>query len=527
MNKPRKPLWKRILRSCTFAIIAFATLAALALSWISFQSRREWAKTKADLIARGEKLSMVELAPPPIPDEQNFFADPLWREVSEVESFTDAEGKSVTQPKVPYKEQKLTQALAQKLPPSLKDRANDLPGVGVRDGEVAMNVAQRASAAIRRVSDKTDRKLLAQLVVDSLQPMAPTIAQVIDLLKRSGARAQIDYSLGPVAPIPHLNILMRLNQILSARAIANLYLGRPESSAEDVLSLLRLADTIKSEPVLISFLVRTSLIGMATWTISEGIRDHLWTDGQLAGFAPKLDTIDLWPQFELVLRGERGSLNQFVELWQQSPARARDIIGNNQGNGTGILEQKYLKLACYEIGARLFNSSDQSAYNRMVQKQVDAIARASVQGVAPEDFPSQKSDDEGSARFHPLWAVFSPLLPSPASSICYTQDRMTLTRIACALERHWLQDRSYPESLRALVPSLLPDVPSSVLAGQKIHYRPEGSGAFRLWTAGWDKVDEEGSAASARAGSRNRNRGDWVWWVPPLPLPAKRQPSPP
>lgn len=522
MNKPRSALWKRLLRFFLFALVVLVTLAFLAGSWISFQGRREWARTKADLLARGEKLSLVELAPPLIPDDQNFFADPLWREVLETESFTNAEGNFVTKPKVPYKEQKLTQALAQKLPSTLKDRANNLPGVGARDGDMAVGAAQKASAAIRRVSNKTDRKLLAQFVVDSLQPMAPTITQVTDLLQRSGARAEIDYSLGPVAPIPHISILLRFEQILCARALANLYLGHPESSADDVLSLLRLTETIKTEPTLISLLVRTNIVGTAIWTISEGIRDHLWTDRQLAGFASKLDTIDLWPQFELVLRGERGSLNQFVELWRQSPARARDIIGNNQGNRAGILEQKYLKLACYEIGARLFNSSDQSAYNRMVQNQVDAIARASMQGIAPKDFPLQKSDDERARRFHPLRAIFSSISFPPALGICYTQDRIALVRAACALERHWLRDNSYPESLRALVPSLLPDVPSSVLAGQKIHYRLEGSGAFRLWTAGWDEIDEDGSVAAAREGSRHRRSGDWVWWVPPLPLPAKR-----
>ncbi len=73
----------RALRFLLFAAIVLATLVALALSVSSYNSRREWAKTKADLIARGEKLSLVELAPPPIPDEQNFYAAPLWLELAD------------------------------------------------------------------------------------------------------------------------------------------------------------------------------------------------------------------------------------------------------------------------------------------------------------------------------------------------------------------------------------------------------------------------------------------------------------
>src|SRR6478752_2150119 len=82
----------RALRFFLFGAIVLATLVALALSVVSYKARREWAKTKADLIARGEKLSLIELAPPPIPDAQNFYADPMWLELADAQPLPGISG---------------------------------------------------------------------------------------------------------------------------------------------------------------------------------------------------------------------------------------------------------------------------------------------------------------------------------------------------------------------------------------------------------------------------------------------------
>lgn len=519
MNKSHSPWWKRLLRGAFFAFVALLTLVALAAAGISFQGRREWARTKADLLARGERLSLIELAPPPIPDEQNFFGDPLWSEVFELETSTDKDGQLLTHPKVPYREQKLDRTLHQPLSKALRERGNTLPGIGITEHPGTLPVTA-VTLAMRRANSETDRQFLAQFSIDALRPLSPMLARITALLQRPGARAQVDYSLGLTTPMPHLSSILYIGQVLTARAMAELYLGDSESSKADVLSILRLSNTLKTEPLLISLLIRTSIIGMANTVISAGIYGHLWTEPQLVEFTPALGGIDLLPQFAQVLRGERGIVNQFVELARRSPARAYEIVrpGNHVTWKSGRFDR-----ASYEIGSRLFNSSDQSQFNLAMQSQADAIERASGRGLSPVDFTSPKTDDTWRKLFHPLWALYSSTTRDspPACIVSYVMDQTSLTRIACALERYRMRHRSYPANLHALAPDLLPELPSAAIAGQKIQYRLEGNGRFQLWTAGWNQIDEGGTLPSIKEGSKYRWRGDWAWWVPLPPLPPK------
>ncbi|MEO6846488.1 MAG: hypothetical protein ABI254_04465, partial [Chthoniobacterales bacterium] len=62
-------------------LVVLISVYALAYAWISWSAKREWVQTKKELEARGEKLSFVDFVPPEVPDEENFFMTPLFREL--------------------------------------------------------------------------------------------------------------------------------------------------------------------------------------------------------------------------------------------------------------------------------------------------------------------------------------------------------------------------------------------------------------------------------------------------------------
>ena len=100
--------------------------------------------------------------------------------------------------------------------------------------------------------------------------------------------------------------------------------------------------------------------------------------------------------------------------------------------------------------------------------------------------------------------------------------------VACALERYRLAQGQYPDTLGALVPTWLKQVPADLLdpKGAPLKYRREADGGFVLYSIGLNRLDDRGMLAPSPSnepwrGFRPSDRffrlldeGDWVWSQP-------------
>jgi hypothetical protein len=81
-------------------------------------------------------------------------------------------------------------------------------------------------------------------------------------------------------------------------------------------------------------------------------------------------------------------------------------------------------------------------------------------------------------------------------------------KVACALERHRLQNSQFPPTLEALCPAFISKLPHDLITGKPFLYRLQEDGGFLLYSVGWDGLDDGGSPASSSARGA---KGDWVW----------------
>jgi hypothetical protein len=98
--------------------------------------------------------------------------------------------------------------------------------------------------------------------------------------------------------------------------------------------------------------------------------------------------------------------------------------------------------------------------------------------------------------------------------------------VACALERFRLAHGQYPDSLEALVPSFLKQLPADLLAPKDtpLIYHREAGGGFVLYSVGLNRQDDHGKPSPPvddwhRSGAYqtlfpNPDEGDWVWGQP-------------
>jgi hypothetical protein len=91
------------------------------------------------------------------------------------------------------------------------------------------------------------------------------------------------------------------------------------------------------------------------------------------------------------------------------------------------------------------------------------------------------------------------------------QTKISEALVACALERHSAEHGEYPETLAALTPQFIGQIPHDLIGGAPLKYRRTADGKFLLYSIGWNERDDGGVVARNKDGSENRTDGDWVW----------------
>lgn len=482
--------WKTVLKAVFFVLAGLLTFCALRVSWISYSGRQEWAKTKAELLAKGEKLSLTELIPPPIPDEQNFFADPMWQELADLTEADWSEGL-ILQPRLPRKEQMVYELTRPFTAEERRKLETNFPEFGPLKDETAPGTLA-ATVWPQAAGNAKHRQRAAEFILAATAHTKSILSRLETLAERPDAQFPIAYELGRHAPLSHDVVLSQAARLLQWRAWAELTLGRTDRSQRDILTIFRLAEKIRAEPFLFSAFIRTGILRHGLFVIDTGIQSHAWSAEQLRSFEVCLDRIDVLPQFIQALRGERGMLNQLIESdrWpgflQAMAARTfLNTIHNGAGALDAVLFSGYLRLYSHA-----FLASDQNFANRSFQKWIEAFSAAPQHGLDPNDFLDLEaqgisSQDPVELFTHLLSAdTLAPIGGAPCR-VVEAQNGIIQTRLACALERYRLENGSYPETLQALMPEYLSALPLDIISRRPMNYRRLQPEDFRLWSAGW------------------------------------------
>ncbi len=496
-------------------IVVLLVLVAVlfAAGVVSWMGQREWVATQRELVGKGEKLSLKEMAPLVVEDERNFFGDSMWKEIVETR-----QGKAVEEgtenfvPAVPKDHQQL-EALNAKLPPeevaALKKK---WPRFADMDFSLPRCKFLSKLMVPFRTHDEAWRKDCGGLIMDVLKPLEPLLKRVAALLERPEARFPLVYDEGLYSSEPHMMMLLVLGQVFLARARAELWLGRHEAAARDVGAMMAVSHTLRNDLFMISYLVRVSVFGMAVSVIDQGIAEHGWSEGDLVGLDRMFKSEDFRPGWLQALRGERGGFNYQLEGYHHGAYAKYEAMDQVVKRMTGEGGESGWRYGLKRIGMRIYipvlSRRDQAQHNRRVQGMIDGASEswrgvnANAAYVWPVEF-NRNAPWAANRYSKQAWTAVSDV----ARKAAYAQDRVAQARIAIALERYYLDHKEYPDSLAALPPKYLAELPRQILNEEPMHYRRTGKGAFELWSNGWNGVDD-GAKPGGMPGSAE---GDWVW----------------
>lgn len=485
---------KKFLFIALFGALLLITILCGLCAWLFFSGRTEWKETKAALLAKGELLTLAELAPPDIPAENNFFAHPMWEKLADPENNDDNRWlKGLTSTPTDTEREDLS-----RLFPEFSPISPDTTYF-----ELARNVLQATEN-----SEELPSKKQASFVLACLASSAPTLTEIATLAERSRAKFPHRYSEGFPTAFAHASKLLKAAQILSMRTKAHLALGDNTAALADLFLLLKLAELMKSEPLLISMLVRISIIQIALNLIHAGIPS--WNESELLQLQKKISDIHLGAQLLLSLRAERAGANMAFERMLANPSNIIEILNSTSETPSS---RRFLYSAGSQMYATFLLDSDRSFFNREIQLHIETIS-ADLPLMRPASHQALQNrilsdlDTVMNSLCHVISHITIPALSGAVIRVAFTQNQVHQALISCAIQRYFLAHRQLPQSLDELTPDYLQAVPVDIITGKPMSFRATGATTYVLWSVGWNETDEGGTRPKML---RRFEENDWVW----------------
>jgi hypothetical protein len=482
------------------ALFVGACLLTLVIAFYVIENSRglrAWEAYRDEAKRSGTQLDLSAYLPPAVPDSENFAAIPLITDLFNYENTESPTLIAFRFPDVPGNKRPVRQ-------PFSSDPFN---AVAWRDFLLKCGWLDSAS------SDP------ARDILRALERHRDNLLALHEAGLRPKARFPLNWPDGFAMRLPHLPLMQQAANLLALRASAELKLGNNAAAHSDLLDVIHLYRALEGEPLIITSLVRISMLGQTFAPVMDGLVDGRWTDAQLQEFQHEFARAQVLESWLKALSVERAVINEELLKVGDGSGREFALLYGIVDNSIKIPLEARIRLSAFPRGWLYQNLV---VLNRLFDERV---ARTDLKVSMIHDGPA--SDQTLQAMIGNSWltqlrypfahAVF------PAFETIETRHLMALARaqqvqIAAALERYRRVHGKLPTQLNDLVSEYLPSVPRDPADGSSLRYRPDPDGSYLLWSIGADRKDDGGKSDASKDPVSDF---DWV-----LKMPKPRTPNP-
>jgi hypothetical protein len=310
---------------------------------------------------------------------------------------------------------------------------------------------------------------------------------------RKSCRFDHDYKAGFNMLLPNLGGFRNIVRILGAKSCLEAEAGRPDIAWNLALTQLKVADALRNEPILISFLVRIASISTSCETVRKVCEVAPPNAEQYRNIESLLLDYEDRAPFVLALDGERLLCGEWAFNLLRNGS-ARDLTANIN-NGWGLGE---VLLSLYSAFKPLL-IADHAAYMQTLGE----YTRIAQQPYPPNDVSSiDKKAEQMRSRLNVVTSILVSAIGRVNERYWEVIAQMRITRAGLAvLQEKKIQD-AFPETLEKLKLKSLDDPFSK----EMLHYKPQEQG-FIIYSIGPDQKDNGGSP------KEKKQKTDWdiVW----------------
>jgi len=306
---------------------------------------------------------------------------------------------------------------------------------------------------------------LAQAVADCLAANEKCISLLHEAAAIEVCQYDYDYRQG----FPQLSGLRSCVLLLSLADIHHASRGDANGVVTCVKDGLCAADSIRSEPVLVSYWVRQGCIGATINGLEQALNLTVFTDSQLKDLDGALAAVGERSDLVQTMSNERCFLIDYVRdpsFMAQTDKGMATVLKFPGVRSQGIIDIVDSMNACVEAAS-----------------------------LPPVQRLKRFAEIEKNLNRHSMFHVAAQVLLPAVGRIAVLDSRgrvhLDLARTALAIERYRLAKGDVPGQLADLVPTYLEQVPIDPFDGQPIRYRETEPG-YVLWSVNEDGKDNGG-----------------------------------
>ncbi len=567
-KKNRMKTWKKL---CLFSVSIICLLGVsivLFYKVTNYTGRKAWEryvqeceKQNRTAVSDTERryLWLKDIQLPPVNESQNFANYPLFQTVSRLENENDNNigneelkpWKEVLEPngvvgyagkadfhrsrRADYKKFITTERDPEPFPEEnvspYKQRKKSLARMAERSKE------------LKEYLDTHTQEEIAQLMLKRLEPGLSAYQDIQNALEKYTQcyypfqyKKETWFVLWPL----HLDIFEKIAAFGYKKAYANLALGRSDEAVKDILFIMKLADTLSGNPHMRYMVVKRDIYEEVLCVIWEGIESNVWTKNDLKQIQEHLAKTDLYMDILSGTIGERAILNEhflkeprFLLFEDPDLSFKEDLLNEIRVNQWGIKDV----LDSYYVANRIKNCIPLGWNYRALLEYNKAIDRLlSFFNLEDKCLNMDILPETTNELLNPCQELLSPFprkinkVPQAVTKYflglgisgnrlygiqrgCEIQSFINMAQISCALERFYLENEKYPDSLDELG-ELLPKekLPRDWLDGKPPRMRLTDTG-YILWCSGWNFKDDGGTRDTRLIQHLSEPQGDWVWEI--------------
>jgi hypothetical protein len=351
-----------------------------------------------------------------------------------------------------------------------------LPSVGFSLGATPAHSAQQLDA-------EQARALRA-----NLKEATAALAQARKLKDFPQGRYAVAWSEDAVStPLPHLQRVRQLANVLAADAELRAHDKDLDGALESCLANLNGARSIGDEPTYISALVRVAIRAITLGRLEQVLSQGEPSEAAMAATQKAWEREEQFPLLFAASRGERAFSDRAILALQNGKVSSTKLAGGGPGSGLTGKASIDRVINYFRIGSLPNNRA------ALLELHHDIIAAARL----PEMERKERFDKirVESVKLPWLARLLFPAADKVAQAMSRSDAQMRTMIAALAAERYRKAHGRWPESLAALVPQYLREVPLDPFDGKPLRLRRLSDGLV-IYSVGLDGQDNGGTLAN-------------------------------